>query len=156
MFHISLRRLLFLFTLCAIFLAIVGLLANQTRLVQELFSSGDYRIVIESSPVNPRGTFFEMYFGNDRVIDRRFVCHRPIKASEIDVHEFDPTGDLVAYHYENREPGVMDVLLLVDFQAEAYAVFWAGCRAEKCDKLDWNVWDERCTNFNQYLDRLTE
>lgn len=156
MLQLSLRRLLFLFTLCACFMAIFGLFVNQIRLVQELFSSGDRKILIESSPVNLRGTYFEIYCGKERVIDRQMLSVRRLKASEIDVHEIDPDGDLVACYYENPKPEVMDVLLLVDFKAQAYAVYWAGCRAEKCEKLDWNVWDERCTNFNRYLDQLPE
>lgn len=156
MFRISLRRSFFFFTLCAVFLAVVGLLLNQTRLVQELFNSGDRRVVIESSPVTPRGTFLEVYSGNRCVIDRCMISHHPIKASEIVTHEYDSTGRVVAYYYNNPNPIVMNVLLLIDFDLEAYAVFWAGCRAQKCEKLDWKTWDRRCTNFMQYLDTLSE
>ena len=113
-------------------------------------------MVIESSQVNPRGTFFELYRGNRQVIRKTEISERPIKASEIDTHEFDPNGKLMAYYHDHPEPDVMDVLLLVDFENDAYAIYWAGCRADKCSKLDWNTWDERSTNFANYLNDLND
>ncbi len=156
MFRISLRRLLLAFLGCAFFLAIFGLLFNGTRLVQVLFNSGDLRVVIESSHVNPRGTFFEVYRGNRSIVTKQRLSSRRIKASEFETHEYNPSEQVIAYHYENRDPKIMDVLLLVDFEQEAYAIYWAGCRADKCQKLDWKTWDGRCKNFEDYVKQLSE
>ena len=145
---------MFAFIGFATLFAIVGVLLNQTKLVQVLFASGDKRVVIESSQLHPRGTYFELYRGNKRVIGKTEISDRPIKASEIDTYKIDASGKLMAYHCDHPEPDGLDILLLVDFENDAYAIYWAGCRADKCKKLGWNTWDERSTNFANYLNDL--
>jgi hypothetical protein len=154
MFRFSLRKLLFVFIATAGCLAFVGLMINQLGLVQTLFDSGDKRVVIQYSHVNPQGTFFELYRGTKRVISKTEISHHPIKASEIAAYEFDPENAWMAYYYHNESPEVLDVLLIVDFDSDAYATYWAGCRADKCKKLDWNTWDQRSKKFHEFLSDL--
>lgn len=156
MLRFSLRRLFIIFLGCAFFLALFGILFNGARLVRVLMDSGDRRIVIESSHIAPKGTFFEAYRGDQQIIGKRQISQRSIPASEFQTHEYDPEGKIVAYYCPSKDPSVLNALLLVDFKQEAYAIYWSGCRADKCQTLDWNSWDRELGIFEDYLGKLSE
>ena len=152
----SLKQLLLVVLGLSAVFAVVGGLANQTAIVRVLFNTADKEVGLESRSVEPRGTFFELRQGSRTLISKRPISLRPLRLSHFHKYEFAPDEELVAYFAQDEDPGKLDVLLLVDLKSNAYSVYWGGCRADKCNTLDWSVWDQRQIDFLKFHEGATK
>lgn len=156
MFRFSLQRMLVMVTLCAILFALVGFVLHIT--VSSVFIEGEKQVVFQSSQAAPRGTFFELVQGDRTIIEKRMISLRPILVTDIDSVPFDPTDNVMAYYYQPDDPDMMDMLLLVELDRDAYAIYWGGNRADKCRKRSWKDWDryqERFVHFQSIGTNVT-
>ena len=146
----SLGRLLIVVLVCSAVFAIAGAVLNQTAFMQVLFRAADKEVLLTSSSIDTRGTFFELRQGNRALISKKEISLRPIKLSRFQKYDFAPDSKVVAYFAEENDPEKLNVLLLVDLESDAYSAYWGGCRAKKCQKLDWAVWDQREAEFQDF------
>lgn len=143
MFQFTLRKLMAIAMSLALVTGLVGAVINKTHSYRSHFQAGDQEVVFESSKVAPRGTFFEFYSPSGERIARRSISPHPISTKRIRLCPFDPSGDVLAFFYDNPNPETLDLLFLVDLKKNAYAVYWGNCRADKCSTIQWPTWDQR-------------
>ncbi len=127
----------------------VGLVVNDA-VISRLFPADDKEVIIESSNAVPRGTFFRLLRGERELIPKTAVSIRRLELGAF--NRYEVSEFVVGYHCPAPSSKTLDVLLLVNLRKNAYAVYWGGCRADKCNKADWQFWDQQNELFLEQTD----